>query len=157
MEHIIQFARDDMAPATNQDNVAHFGKAQDSIGGLPNQGPGGRVQTEQLVHGVRDFGNSVFAHEPGKPTGQVMVFEDFFDEVLVENGPGRRCLWVTGLQQFSQMSTNAMPAGASLPRDRYRFPPNAIGVRVRDMGGVASRIQLAVYEAEASFHADGLR
>lgn len=59
----------------------------------------------------------------------MMVFKNLFDEVLVKDSPGRRSLWGAGLQQFGQKSTNAMPAGTSLPRDRYCFPPNTITSR----------------------------
>jgi hypothetical protein len=84
-----------------------------------------------------------------------MVFKNFFDEVLVKNGPGRGRLGATGLQEFGQTTANAMSAGTSLTRDRYYSPLDAIGVR--DISRVASRGQLAIDEAAASFQADGAR
>jgi hypothetical protein len=48
--------------------------------------------TQHLIKHLGQLGGSILPHETGKSRRQEMIFENLFDEVPVEHGPG--ILWV---------------------------------------------------------------
>jgi hypothetical protein len=52
--------------ASNDNDIPFFEQTQDCVGNVVNQTPRRWVKPEQFIHGVGDFRNAIFRHEPGE-------------------------------------------------------------------------------------------
>ena len=72
---------------------------------------------EEFVEGVGDFGRAVFGHEPREAAGEIVIFEDFLNEIAVEHSPRRRRTGRAGREQSGEQFGDGMGAGTGLARD----------------------------------------
>ncbi|MFM1943734.1 MAG: hypothetical protein RI897_2716 [Verrucomicrobiota bacterium] len=87
VDDIFEVLSDDVGAAADEDGVAEFGELEDSFGGAADEFPGGGVEAEEFFHGIGDTGDFVLGHELGDTGGEFAIFEDFTDEVFVEDSP----------------------------------------------------------------------
>jgi hypothetical protein len=87
VDDIFEVLSDDVGAAADEDGVSEFGELEDSFCGAADEFPGGGVEAEEFFHGIGDTGDFVFGHELGDTGGEFAVFEDFIDEVFIEDSP----------------------------------------------------------------------
>lgn len=87
VDDIFEVLSDDVGTAADEDGVAEFGELEDGFGGAADEFPGGGVEAEEFFHGIGDARDFVFGHELGDTGGEFTIFEDFTDEVFIEDSP----------------------------------------------------------------------
>src|ERR1017187_9001474 len=122
MIDVLKFVGKDRGASANQDHVAQLSQVEDCLGGLADQGPGGRMQAEQFIHHVRNLGDAIFGHKPGQAMGQIVILQDLLHQVGVDDRSRPRVTWSMRLQADGQLFRHDVRAGAGLAGNRHGTP-----------------------------------
>lgn len=85
-----EFGRDDVASAADDDGAADAGEFEDRVAGVMEDGPHRRMNPENFADQCLQCGVLVLVHVPGDFLREILIGEDFLDEVLVEHRPRLR-------------------------------------------------------------------
>ena len=84
----LQFGGDDFGAAADDDAASEAGEFEDGVAGVMEDGPHGRVESEEFADERLHGGVFIFADVFGDLLREVGVFEDFADEVFVKDVHG---------------------------------------------------------------------
>ena len=75
------------------------------------------MRSKQFFHDVAKFRKAIFRHELGITKGQLMVFENFFGQIAIQDVPGMSLVWSMLLEVFGQQFRDFVRATTGLARD----------------------------------------
>jgi len=110
MQGMWQMAGREIGTAANQDHTALLREAKHRFDSLMHQRPKGWMESKHLMEHIRQIRHTVLWHHAMEIAWQVMVFQDLFHEVAIEDSPWQLAVWTVQLHVFRQLLGNHMSA-----------------------------------------------